>query len=547
MSRLIRKVRKLALLLQQAGPSHVAHVLYVSYLLPVVMSVLDAYAPFHPKVRKALEMLQADGERRRWRERKAEVIAAGERGYRLALEDLGLSPAGLEDVRARLASAPLVVVADIDQDGYLLSHFGAIDGARTVTRDEYFPRKRFTLQVVTDGRTVGVRKNYGGDHLSFVTELAALHTLGAAGCRVPAILDADFDANTLTFSYIKGRELRLELAAQGADLLDRVILARPGYDALSGDQRRRQQIDAGRPHLDAVVTPAFVEQAFAELRKMHGAGLIWKDIKYGNMLIAAGTGEAYLIDFDTAYDYSGTSPLLFRLLADANIEEFNRCFGTSKLTWRRVREQLRAEQGKKLGYSTAYFGYGLRSGNLLKNYVGYGRWHFMMKTHLPSLAGARLLDIGANDAVQSLQALRHGAREAIAIERHSEPIARGLWLREVFEWSDNRSYDFRYVQTDMSKIAEMDLGRFDFAMALCSIYYLDDEGIAALIRHLRTITDTLLLMGNTEEDIGRTDPREYEKASVPYTVRAMTANGFPQTQVIAPPNYSRPLVIGRAT
>jgi hypothetical protein len=544
-ARLLRRFRRLLVLLRQAGPAYVVHVAYVSWVLPPIMEALSAYAPLHAKVVKLWQYARVAGDLRDYRRRRDEVLAAGRPGYQLSLEDFGLSAESTRAVRASLQAQSEVVLADIDQDGYLLSRWGSIEGARTVPEREYLARRRFALQVITDGRIVAVRKHYGTDRLSFVTELKALHRLGAAGCRVPALVDVDFDARTLAFSYVKGRELRLELAAQGATLLDRVILQAPGYAALSPGERRLQQITEGRPHLGAVIDAEYAGKVFENLQAMHRAGIVWKDIKYGNMLIAAGSGEPYLIDFDTAYDCSRTGKLLFRLLCDRNIEDFNQCFGTEKLTWRRIKDQLKSEEGKRTGYSPAYFGYGLRTGALLKNYVGYGRWHFTMAKHLPPLAGARILDIGANDAFHSLQSLRHGAREAIAIERNDDAIARGLWFRDVFEWADNRAYDFRYVQTDMARIPETDLGRFDFAMALCSIYYLDDAGMAALIAHVSTVTDTLLLMCNTEEDIGRTDAREYTKASVPYTVEALSANGFPYTTVFAPSNYSRPLVIGR--
>lgn len=539
-----RRARRLFVLLRQAGPARVSHVLFVSYVMPVVMEALAIYAPVHPKIKKVWQWLAAGSDMREYRARHTDVIAAGRSGYRTSLDDFGLEPSALAEVRRRLSNQGEVVLGEFDQDGLLLSHFGPVADVRTVDEAEFFPRLRFTLTVVTDGRVVGVRKQYRRDRLSFITEVKALHRLAAAGCRVPAILAIDFDNLALTYSYIKGRELRLELAARGAQLLDRVILKAPGYEALSPEQRRGQQIDHGRPHLAGVVDAEYVEKLFAELRKLHRAGFVWKDIKYGNMLIGP-EQDPYIIDFDTAYDHARTPGPLFRLLCDRNIEEFNRCFGTVKLTYRRIKDQIRSEAGRRDGYSPAYFGYGLRTGAILKNYVGDGRWHYMMKSNMPPLAGARLLDIGSNDAFHSLQSLRNGAAEAIAIERNGEAIARGLWFKAAFEWADNRAYDFRYVQTDMSQLPALDLGRFDFAMALCSIYYLDDAGIARLIRHLSTITDVLLLMGNTETDIGRTDPHEYVRASVAYTVDAMAANGFPHTRVVAPGGYSRPLVIGR--
>jgi hypothetical protein len=81
--------------------------------------------------------------------------------------------------------------------------------------------------------------------------------------------------------------------------------------------------------------------------------------------------------------------------------------------------------------------------------------------------------------------------------------------------------------------------------ALCSIYYLDDDEIEVVIRHVSSITDTMVLQCNTDRGIRRSDPRTFEKATVQYALDALQRNGFPRTTIIAPPGYSRPLVIGR--
>ena len=82
-------------------------------------------------------------------------------------------------------------------------------------------------------------------------------------------------------------------------------------------------------------------------------------------------------------------------------------------------------------------------------------------------------------------------------------------------------------------------------MALCCIYYLDDEDIAVVARHLSTITDTFVLQCNTTVGIDRSDPHTYEKASVEYAKKILTDSRFSNIEVIAPPGYHRPLVIGR--
>ena len=66
-----------------------------------------------------------------------------------------------------------------------------------------------------------------------------------------------------------------------------------------------------------------------------------------------------------------------------------------------------------------------------------------------------------------------------------------------------------------------------------------------LTRNLSKLTDIFVLQCNTEADIGRSDPHQSQKAAVEYAVKTLQNNGFPNTQVINPLGYTRPLVIGR--
>jgi tRNA A-37 threonylcarbamoyl transferase component Bud32 len=503
------------------------------------------FAPHYQRAYKALCLLRTNVEWRLLFAQRDEIIRAGSGRLRIPVEEFLPQGKGLDTVRAGMEAGHEVVMAEIDQDGYLLSHVGPIEDPRTTTSDKFLARKRFSLFVVGLDGCVGVKKDFRGDRFSFVTELRALHELGQANCKVPAIMAVDFDRLTITVTYIPGVELRMAMAGHGANLLDRDIERQTEYHDLSAAERRQLQVVEGLPRLRQVVNPEYAEAVYQQLRAMHRAGYIWKDIKYGNMLVGRNEGEPYLIDFDTTYCYRNTSRNLFRILCDQNIEDLNRCLGLEKLTWRRVQNALRSDMAKDNRYSPAYFGYGLKGGSLLKNWVGFGRWNFILSRSLPVLEGARVLDLGSNDAYHSLQALRNGAKEAVAVERNPQAIERGMWLKQVFEWADNKDYSFRYIQADMSEIPQMDLGRFDLVMALCSIYYLDDSEISRLIRHIRSVSDTMLLMCNTEEDIGRPDSHEYQKASMEYAVAALQANGFSQTIVTAPAHYSRPLVLGR--
>ena len=272
---------------------------------------------------------------------------------------------------------------------------------------------------------------------------------------------------------------------------------------------------------------------------------IYNDLKYGNIIIEKNSGKPYLVDFERVYRYPYLGKNSFTILRDQNIEWFNLLFDTEKLTYKRLKERIKEIENNNDVYAPVYFGAGLRMGKIWTPEVGYGRWHYILKRNLPSLSGKRILDIGANNASVALELQRNGAKEVIGIELNSENIAQGNFVKEGCEWADNTRYNFKFIQADMKKIPALNLGKFDMALALCSLYYLDDESIANLTQYLSTITDIFVLQCNLHENIDRSNPHTYRRASIDYAKNALRNNGFPITQVIAPYKYSRPLVIGR--
>jgi len=152
---------------------------------------------------------------------------------------------------------------------------------------------------------------------------------------------------------------------------------------------------------------------------------------------------------------------------------------------------------------------------------------------------------GCDRVHTAMKMLRNGSRQVIAIELDNENIEQGNFVKEVFEWADNKRYDFKYIRGNMAEVPKMGLGKFDLVTALCSIYYLDDDSIIRLIQHISTLTDVIILQCNVARQLGRTDKHTYTKASVDYAVKTLKANGFAAVKVIAPYLYSRPLVIGK--
>jgi tRNA A-37 threonylcarbamoyl transferase component Bud32/SAM-dependent methyltransferase len=476
---------------------------------------------------------------------KEKILEQGRNGYKFTINELGLQQEMLELLKYKLKQSREVVIGEIDQDGFILSHFGLFRNAPIISKENFLRRKRFILQLVAIDQYVGVKKNYKGNILCFKNAIIALHNLGKAGVNVPAILDIDFDRICLTFSYILGSVLREELAKKGAVLRDRDVEDNPEFIvSLKKNERDLKRINEGKQILYDVVTRQFVDDLFDELKRVHEAGFIWSEIKYGNIIIEKKSEKPYLLDFDSARFYPHLEKNFFRPLRDEEIEKFNLHFNTKKVSYNRIKNKISRMKHEEV-YAPIYFGVNLWLGNIWMNGSGYGRWHYILKQNLPSFIGKRILDLGSNNGFTALQMLRNGAREVIGIEMDGTYISQGCFIKDSFEYIDNRLYNFRYIQTNMKEIPHMNLGTFDMVCAFCSIYYLDHTSIIRLVEYVRSITDVFVWQCNTKKNLNRSDPHTYEKASIEYAEKVLTDNGFTNTHIIDPRGYTRPLIIGR--
>ncbi len=336
--RAFRRIKRIPVTLARNGFTHSIHLIYVCLVLPVSIKVLPTFLRLYRKAKKLKQRHNVNKELHHWQSNKKELLRSGKRGYRLAIEDLGLDQEKFELLKKQRARE--VVIAEIDQDGFLLSHFGSIRDTPAISEEQFLKRKRFRLKVVAIDGHVGVKKDYSGDKLSFVNEIKALHHLGIVGCNVPAIIDVDFDALTLTFSFILGPVLREELAKRGAILRDCDVDNNPDYAHFTPKERQLKCIQEGKRVLYDVIDSQFVENLFTQLSKVHAYGFILDDIKYGNIIIEKRSGRPYLIDFDYAIDYSSLGENAFRILRDQDIKSFNLLFDTEKLTCKSINSHL---------------------------------------------------------------------------------------------------------------------------------------------------------------------------------------------------------------
>jgi len=290
----------------------------------------------------------------RWISRKSELIT--NRNNAIRIEELGLNENNLKLVKENLEKTKQVVIATIDQDGFFLSYFGPIEGVPCISQENFLPRKKLPIDLVTIDGLVGIKKNYWDQmtnpstgssrerkaklknyKILFLREIEALYFLTKAGCNVPTIMEVDFKNCSLTFSYIPGKVLREELASSGAILRDRDVDENFQFNQLPPAARKIKRIEEGRKFLRHIVDEEFIEKLFDQIRKIHSAGFRINDIKYGNVIIDKKTGNPYLIDFESSENLTGLGHHLSGVLFDDDIKNFNLLFGTDKPTYQSLK------------------------------------------------------------------------------------------------------------------------------------------------------------------------------------------------------------------
>lgn len=541
----LRKLRRFVRLSQQNGLPQLLRLFSIYALAPISARLMPVLTRLHWQSRKYFQGLCINRELRRLERRKSEIIEQGLNGYRLPVTQVKwFSQLNLNFIEA--GSCGPFVLGSFDQDGYLYSPAGPIGDIPWIPEDQFLPRKKFFLDLVVLNGLLAIRKNYRGQKFHFVSEIKALNRLSHAGCNVPAILDIDFDRLTSFLSFIPGKVLREEVAKRGAQIRDRDMEDTPSLTRRDVHAVRLWRIEEGRRRLSQIIDSNFIKDCFQQIRLAHRAGVTSLDLKYGNVIIEETSKAPFLIDFENVVIFENQENLIFRNYRDNDIKAFNLHFGTRYLHRKELQRQIkeRSFSSATRWYAPAYIRDGLHIGRLRSVDFGFGRWHYILKNNFPPVKNSRVLDLGANNGFNALQMLREGAQEVVAIEISEGHIQQGLFLKEAFEWADNCEYNLRYYQCDMREISRLDLGTFDFAIALCSLYYLPKHHMSNLIRHVSEITGTFVLQCNLERDIGRNDPETYEKAAVEYAASALRANGFTRTTVIAPQGYTRPLVIG---
>lgn len=404
---------------------------------------------------------------RQWARQRDDVLMLGATGYHLPVADL-LDLRGVQAETLRSAAlAHGAVLAEIDQDGLLLSHIGALAGVPMVDEAAFLPRGHQRLRIVNHHGTAGVRKEY--DRLpSMLREIETLHGLAPAALPIPAILDLDIPGRAVTISFLPGHVLREELARRGARLRDRdwALPADASHEARR--EARRARIADGRRVARELLDERCIEDLFAVVRAAHRRRFVLHDLKFGNLIIERGSGRLDLIDFDAARHHRHLPWLAIRLMADWDVRMLDEHFGTDHATYRSLRRMFDAARhhpstGPR---PSAYAGAGLAIGPCGERDHGHGLWTGPLLRDLPDVTGMRVLDLEAGIGGVALQLCRAGAREVVGIEADPGWRRQAELVHLAVEWYDARSHAYRSLDPLEARRDAGTLGSFDLAIAL---------------------------------------------------------------------------------
>jgi SAM-dependent methyltransferase len=213
---------------------------------------------------------------------------------------------------------------------------------------------------------------------------------------------------------------------------------------------------------------------------------------------------------------------------------------------------IRQEIAKHKWYQPVDLGNGVSTNNWAGDHTkasyefGLKKWRYIIERNLPDIQGLRVLDIGCNCGLYCIQMARMGAREVVGIDSDATWASwkdQACFIKEVLEWRCQAKYNIEFIDSSMTKIPDLNLGKFDLVIALCSIYYISENEIYDLLSYFKyQDTSTIILQGNTNKKDQSLEV--YRKARPKYLRKILNKSGYKYTYIDEPLFYSRPVVVG---
>ena len=214
-----------------------------------------------------------------------------------------------------------LIIGDFDQDGGLMPRFGQIVGAPTIAPTQFLPRTGSKVSLVDLNGRLGVRKDFASETGRFVLELEALLRLERGSCPVPRVMNVDWNTHSITLTFVAGHVVRELLAAAGANIRDR-DLKEP-----FSRSRLRERIRVGLQYVPKIMSNTQIAGIAAGLNAIHSAGFALEDVKFGNIILEANSGQPVFIDLERALPIDRLPPKLADHLKEIDLKKFREHFG----------------------------------------------------------------------------------------------------------------------------------------------------------------------------------------------------------------------------
>ena len=139
---------------------------------------------------------------------------------------------------------------------------------------------------------------------------------------------------------------------------------------------------------------------------------------------------------------------------------------------------------------------------------GIERWKLNVARNLPNLEGKRVLDLGCNVGLFSLEMARMGASRVIGVDRDADVehrtgglprqdiVSQADFVREAFSYLKRENLPVEYLAVDICDTNSIKgLGKFDVIVALNIVYHTLDI-MPSLLKVLSQMTDHLILQAS---------------------------------------------------
>ncbi len=458
-----------------------------------------------------------------------------------SIADLPITSNGKNRLENLSAQTSELEIGILDRDGRVLDLCGALSFMSCVSSDEFKPKDRFQISIVIKEKEVLIKKSFGRVRASFAKEAFFLAKLWNMA-NVPAIWKLVPSQNVIYMDLIIGKSIQEILAQRGVIISYSDIIGEPSFKNLSGSEIKNFVDKNVSKDIEGIIGERVLGEVDRQIDFVHRSGVVGVYLKPGNILVEEGTSTPYLIDFHTARFFRKKG-FIFNLFKDQDRIRYNRKCGRKLTTEKSAHNGIREVNNE--WYAPMDFGYGLTKGAFWSVKSGMGRWEVFIRDYLPDLKNKRILDLGSNNGCLPLMMLREGASEIIGIELSREFFKQSLFVSELFQWRDMEDYRFRAINADMHDIINSNLGRFDVVTSFCTLYYLREQQMEALVRRASEISPLMIIQANTRA--GSTwDSDKPRRASVEFLKSLLEKNGFPNVDIEEPPLSIRPLLVGSA-